>query len=1351
RPVPSTFLATLSPLRRNSVISSNGSRTPEESLASQTMATTTAGSSNSISRQKLNLSQLDPRTFADVHSSGLTSRIAAYHENSLGGRGSGSGAGGLQRSMSVSNLYSPLSHSRRPAAPPLPYKASVPVLSLTKIAPPERSFYSGNTLSSLMRSNSLVGVGLKTSDQEQLSRENRPILHPPHPQHECEPTRSVLEELKEISRKRINSGVSLHRVGCNRRDTSSGFGYFQDTQSAHDFTKRSCQREDFVDLHQQHHQHHHHQQHHELHRLQQQQHHQSFKRQRELTVAVPLRHNLTSLPVPPPALQHMYSNGAISPRQSPEQVAKRRNCSYSNDIASSLSSSLRHTNKRKLFDMRDSLQQSHNESAASTSSPENSPKSKVQRKVDAESIGRTQSMPIPAVPPVPPARTISAPPAKSHSSEHRPTEAIVPPAAQKPKLTLFNARQPTQTTGDRTRQDLNSPDVDAGEYAGIQFVKPKQQNSMQGVRNPSVERTQKTKLAIMLSGLKGELYQGEPDEPDTTLVPPPAGLPTPIKPISSSVVTSKTTTTTTTTSTTTTTTSTTPAQTIVSPNKPVILSNQVIVPAASTTATTTSTTVPKLSFGALGGTAAAPAPAPVTASASAAAVAPSPRSDPAAAPAPTPVTTDKAPEAGLGNQAKFSLPATSIASGVTSAHPLVTFGSPKPSTAPTLSFGSTTTTTSASSSSTAPLFSVFGQSPATTNGPTVGAATSFKTETTKETTSTTTANSLGTPNTTSLTFGTSTATATVLPRIAPTLNFGQPIAATTTVSTSPFGTAPTASSSMISPPKAAPMFAFGQSSSTANGGTTPAKPPAVFSFGGSSTQATNGATESKPTFGGVFNSKPEPSKPAGIFGSQDTTFGSPFKPPAASVATGAATSTEPANAFAFKTPTTSATTTATNLFTFGGATSTAAKPAEPATSLAFGQSAGTAAATPFSFGGAATAAKETSSNTDANKSVFAFGGSAGGGDKSSSNKPSAALNFGGGDKAAPSPAFGSVAPTVAAVTPTPGPAFAFGTSSKPSTPMFGSNGATATPAATKLFAFGAVQSTPTAAPAPTGGFSLAAVAAKKTEEPSGANLFGSPAAKPSFNFGGNTSNQAAGPAVASPAAPTGGFSFGKKEPAATNVFGSAANANTGVVKPTFGFGGGSNTTTPAPATSSGFGGFGAPTAAPAVAAASQPAAGASNQNKPFAFGGSTATGAPTAAPSIGGNLFASAVAATQNQAKPGGFAFGGAKNSTNSNSTAGNAPFSFGGAAAGGIASPPSNQSMNTAKPFSFGGAGGNPAPSVFGSPAPQHPAPPASNPAGAYNFGGSSSPAQQANAGNMFAPPPENRPFRKATRRLQK
>ncbi|XP_016952533.1 nuclear pore complex protein DDB_G0274915 [Drosophila biarmipes] len=1292
RPSASSFLRGLSPKGGNTTL--NGTRTPERSLMNHT-----ATSPSSIARQKLNLSHIDPRTFADVHSSGLASRIVAYHESSLGGRS------GLQRSMSASNLYNPLTQPRRAPASPIPYKSRVPPLSMTQIAPPERSFYSGNTLPSLLRSNSLAGVVHKTSEQEQLSRENRPILHPPHPQHESEPTRSVLEELKEISRKRINTG---------------------DAQPPHDFTKRSCQRGvDFVD-------HHRHQQ--QLHQLQQQQ-SQSFKRQRELTVSVPLRHHSTSIAsAPPSALQHLHSNGSISPTQSPEQVAKRPNCSYNNDIASSLSSSQRHSNKRKLFDMRESFQTSRNETLGSGSSPENSPGenvAKIQRKVDAESVSRTMSMPVPAVSAVPASRSISAPPAQR--IEQRSVE--VPPATEKPKLTLFNARQ-SHTKAEPPRQDLSSPDVDAGEYAGIQFVKPKQQNSMLGVKKPSVERTHKTKLAIMLSGLKGELYQGEPDEldaPAAAPAPAPAALPTPIKPIIAPPVT----TTTTTTSTSTATVSTT------APIKPVILSNQVIKPAETTT-TSTSSAVPKLVFGQA-------TPAPATAEGEA------------------PKTTDKVSAAPAETPTKFELIAKP-ATPATSAQPLINFSTPKSSAPATLSFGNpttgtittTTTTISTSLTTSKPIFS-FGQPPA--NGPTVGASTGFKLDS-PATTAVTTTNS-GAPVTSTSTFGMAApkTTATVAPTTNPPISFDKPL--TAMVGTGP-ATSNNSATATISPfgasagaPAAKPIFTFGQSgtassgTSTSSGNGTAAPNPAVFSFDGNPAQTSRveptSLFGSQPqttgnSFGSVFGqpaaTKPEPTK-AGIFGNPnpENSFGSAFKPPADVAATTAAELPKP---FGFSATTTAAGGTpaaATNLFTFGGSAAAASKPAEPAPTSTqnntFGQSVATS--TPFSFGGAASSTGATG-NKD-NKSVFAFGA---GGDNNSAAKPSAVFSFGGSDKGAP-PAFGSVATPASSASATPtSNAFGFGAAQKPSTPMFGSGSAQQAPApsaaASKPFAFGAAQQTPTSsAPPSSGGFSFAAVAAKNNTEPAATNVFGSPAnaSKPSFNFGGSTVNQAG------TGSPAGGFSFAtpakKEEPAGNNMFGSP---NTGIVKPNFSFSGNNPSTQsagPSPAPS--FGGFGAPAAAAATAASS-------NQNKPFAFGGNTTAAAPSPAQPMGGNLFANAVAATHNQPKPGAFSFGGAK--SNASTTAGNAPFSFGGAAAGGIASPPSNQGINTAKPFSFGGVGGNPAPSVFGSPAPS---PAASNPAGTFSFGGAS-PAQQANAGNMFAPAPstpEGRPIRKATRRLQK
>ncbi|XP_017083726.1 nuclear pore complex protein DDB_G0274915 [Drosophila eugracilis] len=1268
RPSVTNFLRGLSPKGRNTTL--NSTRTPERSLMNQT-----ATSPSSISRQKLNLSQLDPRTFADVHSSGLASRIVAYHESSLGGRS------GLQRSMSASNLYNPLTQTRRALASPLPYKSKAPTLSMTQIAPPERSFYSGNTLPSLLRSNSLAGVVHKTTEQEQLSRENRPILHPPHPQHESEPTRSVLEELKEISRKRINTG---------------------DAQSPHDFTKRSCQRGvDFVD-------HHRHQQH--LNQFQQQQ-NQSFKRQRELTVSVPLRHHSTSLSGTPPAM-HIHTNGSISPTQSPEQVAKRPNCSYNNDIASSLSSSRRHSNKRKLFDMQESFQRSKNETLASGSSPDNSPAenvAKIQRKVDAESVSRTISMPIQSKPAVPASRTISAP--HLQSIDHRSIE--IPPAVEKPKLTLFNARQ-SRTEEEQPRQDLSSPDVDAGEYAGIQFVKPKQQNSTLGVKNPSVERTHKTKLAIMLSGLKGELYQGEPDELDASApAPAPEILPSPIKPTITPIITT----------TTTTATTTTPTISTAAPIKPVILNNQVIKPPEVST-TNTQNLGSKHVFGK--------------------------DSTPATTEVVAAKTADKVIATPCESPAKFDLPAKSVTPTTTTvtSQPLITFGTPKSTSASTLSFGNVTTTTStATKTSTSvttpqPIFS-FGQPPA--NGSTVGVASGFKLVNT--TTTVAACTSSETSATSTPTFGMATPkTATVTPSPSPAISFGTPNPAPVSTATSknlatatvsPFGAAPSA----------APVFSFGQSSNAtpANSGNEAGTAnPTVFSFGGSTAKPAEAAKIPPPgsqsqlagnSFGGIFGqpmaTKPESTKP-GIFGNPNS-FGGELKKTADVATTTAAELPKPFG-FSATTTTASGTPATTNIFTFGGANpSKTAAPAPTSQSNVFGQNA--TASTPFAFGGASAPVGNTG-NKD-NKSVFAFGG----GDNSTA-KPSAVFSFGGTDKSVP-PAFGSVAtsiPSGTSATTTPSNnGFGFSTPQKSATSMFGQAPAqqisAPAVAATKPFTFGGGNQqapTPSASPAP-GGFSFAAVAAKNSAEPTGTNVFVTPAnaSKPAFSFGGNTGNQAGA------VSPAGGFSFAsatkKEEPATTNMFGSP---NTGVVKPNFSFSSNvpaaqSVTSAPTP----GFGGFGSPSSSSAAT---------TNPNKPFAFGGSTAAPAPSPAP-LGGNLFANAVSASQNQPKPAVFPFGGAKSTASA--TVGNAPFSFGGATAGGIASPPSNPSMNTSKPFNFGGAGGNPAPNIFASPAP---APTAGNPSAAFNFGGAS-PAQQTNAGNMFAPPPDSRPIRKATRRLQK
>ncbi|ALC45757.1 CG14712 [Drosophila busckii] len=529
RPTPPHLRWNLSPKHRSSSSGCLNVSSYSDMQQNNSLHQTSRTSVSKLTRQKLNLSQLDPETFADVHSSGLTSRIVKYQQDQQ----ARANTGGLQRSISFNNVYKPVTQARRTTlAPPLGRKSHLPSIAMTRIAPPERSFYCGNTLPGLLRSNSLVGV--EPSNSEQLLRENRPIMHPPPLQHESEPTRSVLEELKEISRKRINSS---------------------DMQQPDNKTKKTCNRfADFVD--------------HpgplpQVHLpipMNMPPHAQpSFKRNRELSVAVPL--GVYHSPLLLPQLQQLFQHppthaNSVSPQQSPEQQAKRRNCNYSNDIASSLSSSKPHSNKRKLYNMRQKLSQTNismqstsaaNSSSCSSSSPDTSPSqqaAKIQRKYTtsdyaAEQLSKAQSMPITPLPATPAASvqaTLSAP------LEQQTAAAAA--AAAKPKLILFNAKQRQQAAGTERTLDFDSPDVDAGEYAGIQFVQPKQQNSLSG-KNISMERTQKSKLALMLSSLRGEIYQDEPEpEPTATTttaaaaadqldasLPPATALPTPIKPM----------------------------------------------------------------------------------------------------------------------------------------------------------------------------------------------------------------------------------------------------------------------------------------------------------------------------------------------------------------------------------------------------------------------------------------------------------------------------------------------------------------------------------------------------------------------------------------------------------------------------------------------------------------------------------------------------------------------------------------------------------------------------------------------------------------------------------------------------
>ncbi|XP_055849707.1 nuclear pore complex protein DDB_G0274915 [Episyrphus balteatus] len=388
-------------------------------------------------------SRIDPRTYVDIHSNGLASRIVKYHDNSTR----------LNRSLSMTNLYNkpgqfPVVHLKKTEQQ---YKAKkTKNLSMTRIAAPEKSAFHGNTLSSILRSGSIVG--LQKSDEE-ISRENRPILHPPPTENEMAPTRSVLEVLKEISRKRINSdemdGTELTKKQCKEPEQDSTSNNGQRTQS---------------------------------------------KRQREIT------HPSTF-------------NAQISPEQ---QVIKKRMCNYNNDILSSLSSSMASVNKKKMMDMQSQKRTASdvgglNGSSTSFSDFEVS-RSEKHRCIGNYEMQQPTTTKYTSVTPLPSAPIQNTNELDSNTRGGIVTRRASEPALTntKPKLTLFNKdydETPIINNNTYTKED--------GELSGIQFVKPKKSSSISSGGTLLMEKTKKSKLALMLSGLKGEL--DEEDEVDSVI------------------------------------------------------------------------------------------------------------------------------------------------------------------------------------------------------------------------------------------------------------------------------------------------------------------------------------------------------------------------------------------------------------------------------------------------------------------------------------------------------------------------------------------------------------------------------------------------------------------------------------------------------------------------------------------------------------------------------------------------------------------------------------------------------------------------------------------------------------------
>ncbi|XP_036344066.1 nuclear pore complex protein DDB_G0274915 [Rhagoletis pomonella] len=1342
----------------NSSINLNGTGAPPKSKSTIT----------SPQRARMNLSKIDPRIYADVQSRGLVSRIVQYHEN--GSR--------LNRSMSASNLYGKNGHSSiaQLQKSELPYRATQQNVLMTRIAPPKKSVFYGNTLSSLLRSNSVIS--LQKSDEE-LSCENRPILHPPPTESDLAPTRSVLDVLKEISRKRINSDESdgIHDTNkkyCNRDCNDAPYeqsviptdlrniGLVVPTMTAPA---------------------------------------QSYKRQREHMVT-PQQHSLqyaqnsvasaTTITSPNPAMQS---------QRSPEQIAKKRICSYNNDITSSLSSSLIHANKRKFYEKQRSP---INSSPPSRGEEYETQKTKILRQqsdLRFQQLTKSLSCNTPITPiPTTPLSQSDAMPAITKSSEHKTeassitTEAVKrtvsePPLAtrqvqyskpQKPKITLFNrdynvSSSSNNVNGINEQSVENSTDLDDGECADIQFVKPKKSTAIVNKKNPLIERTQKSKLAMMLSGLRGEIYQGEEgyDQVDKISNKPQGKNAKQSYSIANDEISNgKVATTASTKSSTTTTPASTnfvmktPTPAATSSGAPGLTTSADktsanSTPKATTSATSASSTPTTITSPSLGGF-------KLTTSAVTVSSASTTNASPTATASP-PKTTS--PLVGL----KLTPQKTALNFGVNTS-----------TAAPNFNFGATSATSTSSIKSVEGTIATgvgavpqlqgfsFGSTAKCNTSAPVATTATLTTAAVTAATTVTSASNIGGFN-----FG-----STQKPAVSAASTAVNAAAPTTTAAPTFGSFAITAASTSTSASTATnkPVFAFG--GAPTNTSTAVVKPS--FNFGGSVTPA---ATTAAPVFAAVATS---------TFTFGTNTNSSTAAADASSTATSQATTTAaqppmvfgsgPANS-AFTIPTTST----AQPFAFGGAASTAQSAMPTAPKFSFGsavpvatstEAPATAATNLFAFGGQKSIAVTTTATATA-ATPFAFGASTQISattvttTSSSSNKP--VFSFGGAGENAANP-LGVAGKNNSSS----GNLFAFGgTSTTSENKLFGNNTAGAinpTSTQTGAFTFGAQAGTP------------AFGAAGATPTASAFGVTNAPSTTP-FAFGATNVNK---PAVASSAPPTtrsnsGGFSFGTATAAAanagntksTNIFGSASTgltnqaaptANTGIAKPAFNFGGAPTNTNDA--AKSIFGGAATNAASNTSSTNTFGALAAANSNpgnKTFSFGSSGATS---------NNPSSNPFAAAASKPASGGFSFNasttGSKQAVAASTLASNSttPFAFGGTSNGGAAA------SSTAAPFSFGGA--NMAATAnktftFGSSNTASVAPAVN---ASSIFGGGAQSAQQTSvapfsfsagtssgvtpvpgaaptvAANIFAPPAApaavsgaagDRPIRRATRRLQK
>lgn len=151
-------------------------------------------------------SRIDAQVYTDAQSRGLVNRLVRYHDKSQSS---------LNRSQSMTSLYTkpgqfPVVHLKKTEIKYSPRRNNS--ITSVRIAPPEKSVFQANTRSNILRAGSLLipsaelkpGGGVRQQQsEEEIDAENRVIA--PTAEVDAAPTRSVLDALKEISRKRINN------------------------------------------------------------------------------------------------------------------------------------------------------------------------------------------------------------------------------------------------------------------------------------------------------------------------------------------------------------------------------------------------------------------------------------------------------------------------------------------------------------------------------------------------------------------------------------------------------------------------------------------------------------------------------------------------------------------------------------------------------------------------------------------------------------------------------------------------------------------------------------------------------------------------------------------------------------------------------------------------------------------------------------------------------------------------------------------------------------------------------------------------------------------------------------------